>query len=376
MTNHISKKVTCSEPYKQVHFDSRGNFGPCCQYIGPRENFSSITEYLDSNWLLNLKNELNDRKKINGCNFCWRQEEQNVTSMRQDRNNFYKNESLDTIDHIMITYGNQCNTACRICNPSRSTLIEKQYIDSGWKYNENIWSKTKTWYKNINADILSLIGNIRKIAITGGEPFINKYFLQLLLQLNKITTPLPSISITTNGSFEKQHIELLKKFKHTHINFSIDGTGKTYYEYLRWPLKWNDTINKIKLLQKYDFLTCQFDIVPHNLNLLNIADSVKWLKQTTNYDKQFRIGFCWLNGAPWYKIDNSPKWVKEKAVNDLKQLTQLIPDEQKEVDQLINIIQNSNPVEQLDKFEAHVNMTDKWRSSNTWDILKWRIHDI
>ena len=98
--------------------------------------------------------------------------------MRQDRNNFYKNESLDTIDHIMITYGNQCNTACRICNPSRSTLIEKQYIDSGWKYNENIWSKTKTWYKNINADILSLIGNIRKIAITGGEPFINKYFDQ------------------------------------------------------------------------------------------------------------------------------------------------------------------------------------------------------
>ena len=95
MTNHISKKVTCSEPYKQVHFDSRVNFGPCCQYIGPRENFSSITEYLDSNWLLNLKNELNDRKKINGCNFCWRQEEQNVTSMRQDRNNFYKNEELN-----------------------------------------------------------------------------------------------------------------------------------------------------------------------------------------------------------------------------------------------------------------------------------------
>ena len=68
--------------------------------------------------------------------------------------------------------------------------------------------------------------------------------------------------------------------------------------------------------------------------------------------------------------------ILEKAINDLKQLTQLIPDEQKEVDQLINIIQNSNQVEQLDKFEAHVNMTDKWRSSNTWDILKWRIHDI
>lgn len=374
--NHISKKVKCSEPYKQIHFDSRGNFGPCCQYIGSRENFSSITEYLNSNWLSNLKKELDEGKKINGCSFCWRQEEQSVTSMRQDRNNFYKDKSLDTIDHIMITYGNQCNTACRICNPSRSTLIEKQYIDSGWKYNENIWSKTKTWYKNINADILSLIGNIRKIAITGGEPFINRYFLQLLLQLNKITTPLPSISITTNGSFEKQHIELLKKFKHTHINFSIDGTGKTYYEYLRWPLKWNNTINKIKLLQKYDFLSCQFDIVPHNLNLLNIADSVKWLKQTTNYDGRFRVGFCWLNGAPWYKIDNSPKWVKEKVINDLKQLTQLIPDEQKEVNELINIIQNSNQTEKLDTFEAHVNMTDKWRGSNTWDILKWRMHDI
>ena len=31
------------------------------------------------------------------------------------------------LDTIMITFGNQCNTACRICNASRSSLIEKQY---------------------------------------------------------------------------------------------------------------------------------------------------------------------------------------------------------------------------------------------------------
>ena len=108
---------------------------------------------------------------------------------------------------------------------------------------------------------------------------------------------------------------------------------------------------------------------------LYIYNGQKWLKYATNYDKRFRVGFCWLNGAPWYKIDNSPKWVKEKAVNDLTQLTQLTPDEQKEVNQLINIIHNSNEPEKLDKLESHINMSDKWRGSNTWDITKWRIND-
>ena len=120
-------KTYCSEPYKQIHFDSRGNLGPCCQYIGERPDVESFDEYLSSDWLANLKNKLDNGERVSGCDFCWRQEDNGAKSMREKRNAYYEGKPDKGIEHIMITFGNQCNTACRICNASRSSLIEKQY---------------------------------------------------------------------------------------------------------------------------------------------------------------------------------------------------------------------------------------------------------
>lgn len=383
---NISK--SCSEPFRQIHFDSRGNLGPCCQYMGERPNVENFEEYLNSDWLKNLKDSLDKGERISGCDFCWKQEDNGAKSMRQKRNAYYAERPDKGIEHIMITFGNQCNTACRICNASRSSLIEKQYkamkdtVEDPELFKlvskQHDWSKSKTWYRNIINDIVDRADRIRKLEITGGEPFINVHFDKLIDALLASGKKLPGLNITTNGSFTEEQILKLKTFDHLHINYSIDGSGKQFYEYLRWPLSWDDTLEKINILKKYDWLTCEFAIVPHNLNILNLADSINFFKEYTNYQDRFKVGFSWLNGVPWYKLDNTPAYVKDIAKQQLRnlKLDKYTLEEQEQINELYNIIQNANTPSHLNMLKSHVALTDAYRKCNTWNIVGWKYEEI
>jgi molybdenum cofactor biosynthesis enzyme MoaA len=378
----------CSEPYKQIHFDSRGNLGPCCQYVGERPDVENFDEYLKSNWLNTLKEKLANGERVSGCDFCWRQEDQGAKSMRQKRNAYYEGKADKGIEHIMITFGNQCNTACRICNASRSSLIEKQYKemkDSVTDPNllklvskQHDWSKSKTWYRNIIDDIVARADDIRKLEITGGEPFINVHFDRLIDALLASGKKLPGLNITTNGSFTEEQIQKLEPFDHLHINYSIDGSGKEFYEYLRWPLKWSEALEKIDILKKYDWITCEFAIVPHNLNILNLADSIKFFKEYTGFQDRFKVGFSWLNGVPWYKLDNTPVDIKDIVKKQIKEidLEKYTTEEQEQILELYNIIKNANSPSHLSMLKSHVEMTDTYRKCNTWDIVGWNYEQI
>lgn len=384
----MKNKHRCSEPYKQIHFDSRGNLGPCCQYVGERLDVESFDEYLSSDWLANLKNKLDNGERVSGCDFCWRQEDNGAKSMREKRNAYYEGKPDKGIEHIMITFGNQCNTACRICNASRSSLIEKQYkamtsgIDDPNLYKlvtkKHDWSKSKTWYRNIIDNIVARADSIRKLEISGGEPFINVHFDRLIDALLESGKQLPGLNITTNGSFTEEQIQKLEAFDHLHINYSIDGSGKQFYEYLRWPLKWNEALAKIDILKKYPWITCEFAIVPHNLNILNLADSIKFFKEYTDYQDRFKVGFSWLNGAPWYKLDNTPDSVRQQVKQQIKDidLSNYTEEEQEQIIELYNMIAHANNPSHKDMLQSHVSMTDTYRTCDTWNIVGWNYNEI
>jgi MoaA/NifB/PqqE/SkfB family radical SAM enzyme len=356
--------------------------------MGDRPGFESFDDYLDSDWLKNIKQSLQDGKQISNCQFCWKQEQQGAKSMRQKRNAYYEGKLDKGIEHIMITFGNQCNTACRICNASRSSLIEKQYkemkdtVENPELYKlmtkQHDWSKSKTWYRNIINDIVDRAEHIRKLEITGGEPFINVHFDRLIDALIESGKKLPGLNITTNGSFTDEQIQKLKAFDHLHINYSIDGCGKNFYEYLRWPLKWNDALDKIDILKKYSWITCEFAIVPHNLNILNLVDSIRFFKEYTGFQERFKIGFSWLNGVPWYKLDNTPTKTKRKVLEQLNDvdLSRYTEDEKEQIDELYSIIQNANNPSHLDMLYSHVKMTDDYRKCDTWNTIGWSYEQI
>jgi len=141
---------------------------------------------------------------------------------------------------------------------------------------------------------------------------------------------------------------------------------------------WDEARDKIEILKKNPWLSCEFVIVPHNLNLLNLVESIIWLKEVTEYDERFKIGFSWLNGAPWYKIDNSPNWVREKVVAELESiiLVDYTDQEQEQINELIRILKTTQLPSDLSMLKSHVEMTDTYRGSNTWDVIGWHYDEI
>lgn len=385
MAKRTSKDVGCVFPYRQIHFDSRGNFGPCCQFTDRRnfENIHSITEYLNSVQLEDIKIKLNRGERISSCQFCWNQEKTEIPSMRQKT----QGADISKIREVFITFGNQCNTACRICNASRSSLVDKynkqhvkQTTDLEFKKflstQIHNWKRGKVWYKNIAEEVSDIVEDLELIQVSGGEPFINAHFDDFINTLINSGKTLPKIRITTNGSFTEKQIKKLEKFSSVEILFSVDGFSKEYYEYLRWPLKHSDLIKKINILKsiKYD-IQVNFQLVMHNLNLSHIHDAIRYFQDNIEDDKRISMTFTLLNGAEWYSLHNSPKRLRNKEIEKLKKIDwneKVRPDKQK----IIEYLEQDFEYKKLSMLVKHVEYTDSYRGTNTWEFLGWHPSEL
>ena len=66
----------CTFPYREIHLDSQGVFGPCCQYTKRKNkdkydmsNVNSIKEYLNSKQLRDIKQDLQKGIKLEQCRY-------------------------------------------------------------------------------------------------------------------------------------------------------------------------------------------------------------------------------------------------------------------------------------------------------------------
>lgn len=400
----MNDETKCTFPYKQIRIDPSGIYTPCCQFTPQIDDPSSLrtvtslTEYINSDQLKKIKSDLDSGIKIPECDFCWRQEKDGFTSMRQSAMKRHNNQFPDVdyrdngITEFFVEFGNMCNTACRICNGARSSLIAKyqrEYIkknpDTSLKSifvdNETI-NKNKFWYSTVGEEVLEFVESLDYIQVSGGEPFINVYFDKFIDTLINSGKTLPEIRITTNGSFSKKQLDKLKHFKKVDIFFSTDSLTKKYYEYLRWPLKHEGMLQSIELLDSHEngniknHLKCEFKIVLHNLNLLDIAPTIDTFNELFIDNEKFKLSFTHINTSDWYKVHNSPKWVREKVIQDLENVNfhkRIKP----EKDVLIKFLSSEIEPSELDSLAEHVKFTDGYReNTNTWDFLGWSIDDI
>ena len=80
-------------------------------------------------------------------------------------------------------------------------------------------------------------------------------------------------------------------------------------------------------------------ICNHCPYVIHYHDEIK--KLALDYLDRFKIGFSWLNGAPWYKIDNSPEWVRRQVADDIESaiLIDYTEQEQEQIQELLNILE-------------------------------------
>lgn len=119
--------------------------------------------------------------------------------------NFFIDKHNRTVSYLRLSVTDRCNLSCMYC------VDKKQYIPH----------TSILRFEEMERCIAIAINNgISKIRFTGGEPFVRKGFPDFLLRLRK-SHPSLDIRVTTNGTFLKPYIKLIKTAQ-IKVNLSLD----------------------------------------------------------------------------------------------------------------------------------------------------------
>lgn len=114
-----------------------------------------------------------------------------------------------TIDYLRLAVTDRCNLRCTYCMPDQG--LQWLHRDKHLTDEEIIRLLT----------VFHALG-IKKVRLTGGEPFMRPGFMALLQRIHA-ALPALSLALTTNGSFTRPHLSALQTLGIEKINLSLDS---------------------------------------------------------------------------------------------------------------------------------------------------------
>jgi sulfatase maturation enzyme AslB (radical SAM superfamily) len=265
----------CVRPFMHSLVDTEGRFKPCCRsQVDTGFNIKSHTveEWWNSEYLNDFRDRIKRNEYSKECDRCYRQEQQGSKSFRE-----YSNERWPDVKTTRerpidweIQLSNLCNLKCLMCNPQSSS----QFLVEENKLFGKKWDQTKyDWDAKDNSKILEIMQQSESFILRGGEPFMLPWVKDIISSL----ADRKEIMIATNGTrFDQSWLDVLSGHD-IKICLSLDGHGKLNH-YIRYPSKWNDILDNIKLMRKIPGVNLFVNTVVQNLNVLHIDRLLDWTK--------------------------------------------------------------------------------------------------
>ena len=310
------KDSFCALPFMHLATHPDGRVTPCCESkLFAKEKgrdlmlgIDSISSIRESSNFKSLRDDMLEGKLNSSCDFCYKREAAGLESKRIRENNKYnidysninKLKELPLIS-VELRLGNICNAKCTICHPGSSSKwnedITKDILNLNEGYTKHIISNT--WFRQdeFYDQLLSNNSTITHLWFNGGEPLLIKEHLKFLNKLVDLNTSINiELEYHTNGSLiSNKIIELWSKFKFVKVTLSLDDIEKRFH-YSRYPLKFEDVENGIKLLRDNNI---HYDIIP-TINLLNVFNTTEIYEYFKNrYGKE-----CMFNYLRFPKFQN------------------------------------------------------------------------
>ena len=377
MINYPSK-TWCTYPFSSLVLHNGGTYGPCCsanEMVGTdlhgdeivmkmydssdKREFKpydmTVNEAFHSEFMKDIRQQMVDGKKSTACSSCWHDESIGLKSKRQGMNEFYldsrgagardggfdydvdemvKNPQIRSLD---LKFDNKCNLHCLMCSSGSSDM----WVPLDTKMHKYLALQNVTEEKDLDLyiddshrqrflpaefpeslfeEIKSLVPQLQEIQCTGGEPFINSHFIELLKYI--IDTGHAdhiSLEITTNGTkFVTEVMELLTHFRHIRFLISVDGTNGTY-DYIRAPYRYDLLLKRLKTLDEYfvsgkirgwaeiSAVAMSYNIFDYQ-NLSTITEDLKYEHFEVNGNVDFSM----------HNMDNPLhiKWLPDRLINE------------------------------------------------------------
>lgn len=244
-------KNACVYPFKGAMLMHGVPATPCCRF---HTRFLDESDKADINTydatFADIRETMMRNEWHPGCYKCRADEESKGSSMRTEADEFFRDfDDVNRLEYLEITVGRLCNLACISCGPEFSHTWDKDAIALGIDSEEKIAQLKKDQEYDLDNLDLDTLQNLKHIKVTGGEPFLHKQFLRLIIRLAESGLARQiDLEIFTNCTWYPQKVEYdaLAEFRKVRINPSIDGVGATN-DLIRYPSKFEkieETLDK------------------------------------------------------------------------------------------------------------------------------------
>lgn len=398
-------KSICPYPWMHLSAATDGNVRLCCNVTtsDPRikdntgscmhvSDIENIQDAFNVDMFKDIRRKMLKGEKIDICERCYNTEDNGGKSVRN-----YALEKFDIQEYVEQTdpltgkienvqiksldfsWSNYCNLKCKMCSPEATNQLREEFLYFGKDFRDINLDK---WTFNSLFDTIEDISpNLEEILVTGGEPLLNKDFLQYIDYLieKDYAKNIVLVFHTNLTIMPARFLQRFSKFKHTQIHISIDGTGDTY-EYIRFPGKWNIVDRNIKKLVNYikdtDNIGAEAHAVFQSYNLHNICDLIKYFNQYKDIKNFISFPYFIYAYDPWHAGPNNvPIQFKNEYIKQIKEyITDLDTDKDthffKSLESCLKMINRENS-SNIEDFKAHVESRDEYRNQNAYNILPW-----
>lgn len=351
----------CYSPWTNIDISPNGHAAPCCKFTGVTPEYSTVKEYVSSDFLTSIKHEFKNNNWPSGCERCRIEEQNNIESKRQldyqRWKTYYDRYELDSEKFITasIAFGNTCNLKCITCGPSSSSLWYQEH--------KQIYGNTplpvKFFKQNFVQDFVTHSPDIVHLDIPGGEPFISGVPEQKQLLIHYIQSGQAAnmtLHYTTNATImpDPEWWQLWQHFLAVEIQLSIDSIGARF-EYIRYPGNWEKVSKNIA-----EYVGKQNQIrlsVSHTVSAYNIY-----------YLDEF-FSWCYNQGLPrpWLGRVHRPAHMRPSVWHHAARdfiVAHLSTSRHQDVLTWANLINNADHSDLFDTFRQRCQQHDQYRNTN------------
>lgn len=262
----------CSQKFNFLTLDiDRKILAACCSAEPEQINLQWLKN--NSGQLFNTPNLLQERqamldnKSVKSCEkACYIPESKGIISRRQiksnDESNVYTSvqSAPETLNLVLNT---NCNLTCSYCCKQYSTAWLKDISDNGAYLNDarfKITMQDKVVLKIHQSELLTSkyyqlfeqeiknFTNLKKIVISGGEPFLYNNLASLLQNFNCEIDIFTGLGVNSNR-FERMLLKLPKNIK---LKVSAENVLKLY-EFNRYGNTYENFRKNLELIKKHNF---------------------------------------------------------------------------------------------------------------------------
>lgn len=137
-----------------------------------------------------------------------------------------------TIEYMRVSVTDRCDLRCRYCMPEGCVKVPMSQI--------------LTYEQIIRICRLAAELGIRKIRITGGEPFVRPGCVDLIRAVKRVPG-IDEVCVTTNGQTLSGYISELKEIGIDGINISLDSLDRDRFRYITGRGELEKTLKAIEL---------------------------------------------------------------------------------------------------------------------------------